>query len=49
MMRNENLITYTSYFIKSTIPQRVATKCTPDVLDYISFALNREIQLYKIS
>ena len=49
MMKNENLITYTSYFIKSTIPQRVATKCTPDVLDYISFALNREIQLYKIS
>ena len=48
MMRNENLITYTSYFIKSTIPQRVAAKCTPDVLDYISFALNREIQLCKI-
>ena len=48
MMKNENLITYTSYFIKSTIPQRIIAKCTPDVIDYISFALNREIQLYKI-
>lgn len=48
MMKNENLITYTSYFIKSTIPQRISVKCTPDVIDYISFALNREIQLYKI-
>ena len=49
MMRNENLLTYSPYFIKSTIPQRIAAKCTPDVLDYISFALNREIQLYKIN
>lgn len=49
MMKNENLITYSAYFIKSTIPQRIAAKCTPDVIDYISFALNREIQLYKIS
>ena len=49
MMRNENLLSYSPYFIKSIIHQRVAAKCTPDVLDYISFALNREIQLYKIS
>jgi hypothetical protein len=49
MMRNENLITYTAYFIKSTIPQRIATKSTPDVIDYIAIALSREIQLYKIS
>ena len=49
MMRNENLITYSAYFIKSTIPQRIITKCTPDVIDYVAFALNREIQLYKIS
>lgn len=49
MMKNENLITYTSYFIKSAIPQRIIVKCTPDVIDYIAIALNREIQLYKIS
>lgn len=49
MMRNENLLSYSSYFIKSTIPQRIIAKCTPDVIDYIAIALNREIQLYKIS
>lgn len=49
MMKNENLITYSSYFIKSTIPQKIIVKCTPDVIDYVAFALNREIQLYKIS
>ena len=48
MMKNENLITYSSYFIKSTIPQRIIAKCTPDVIDYLAFALNREIQLYNI-
>lgn len=49
MMRNENLFTYSAYFIKSTIPQRIVAKCTPDVIDYIAIELNREIQLYKIS
>ena len=49
MMKRENLITYTSPFIKSTLPQKVTVKCTPDVIDYVAFALNREIQLYKIS
>ena len=48
-MKNENLITYTTFFIKSTIPQRIMVKCTPDVIDYVTFALNREIRLYKIS
>ena len=49
MMRNENLLSYSPYFIKSIIPQRVAAKCTPDVIDYIAFAISREIQLYKIN
>ena len=49
MMKRENLITYKSFFIKSTIPQRIIAKCTPEVIDYIALALNREIQLYKIS
>ncbi len=49
MMKNENLLSYSPYFIKSILPQKVTVKCTPDVIDYVAFALNREIQLYKIS